>query len=207
MSKTKNNSTTSSLKVETKEVLIIKNDNDNRLSNIDIVAIHEWIENKEGVELFNILRAFALLCSLVEGLEGMFFTIAKELPKKLEFPDLSTESFMENFEGIDKNIISPFDYIKAMQKIFLSSEKTKDLVKSFDNNFLNDTLKEISTKFKIISIDEYEKRAESGLIEILGKELSIDFFESIVEVVDNAQKNPFKRNVLLSNYGKGEVTI
>lgn len=153
----KSNKVSSLLRLKTDEILITKTDKKSNLTNIDILAIHDWINNKEGIEVFNILRAFAFLCSIVEGLDTLFFTIAKELPSKLELNDLTAEAIMENFEGVNKELVSPFDYIKTLQKIFSESDKLKSFSEKFDGNFLEDKLKEINLKFKIIPIEEYDK--------------------------------------------------
>ena len=196
MIESKTNSVSSLLKIKTDEILVTKTEKGNKLTDIDIIAINEWIENKDGVEFFNILRAFALLCNIVDGLEQLFFTIAKELPNKLELTDLSTESIMQNFEGVDKSILSPFDYIKTLQKIFSDSNKTKDFVKNFNNTFLEDSLKEINSKFKLISIEEYEKlkKGYSGI--------DCESANNIFDFIDFANKIPLNRNVLKLNYSK-----
>jgi len=190
MIESKVNAVSSLLKLKTEEILVTKTEKNHKLTNIDIVAINEWIEQKDGMELFNILRAFALLCSIVEGLEEKFFTIAKELPNKLELNDLSMESIMENFEGIDKNIVSPFDYIKTLQKIFTEAKKTNDFTKKFEKNFLEDSLKEINTKFKLISIEEFE-RLEKGFSGV-ADENSVNNFD----FVSFANNIVFSRTVL-----------
>ena len=197
MIESKTNSVSSLLKIKTDEILVTKTEKGNKLTDIDIIAINEWIENKDGVEFFNILRAFALLCNIVDGLEQLFFTIAKELPNKLELADLSTESIMQNFEGVDKSILSPFDYIKTLQKIFSDSNKTKDFVKNFNNTFLEDSLKEINSKFKLISIEEYEKlkKGFSGISDC-------ESANNIYDFIDFANKIPLTRNVLKLNYLK-----
>lgn len=197
MIESKTNSVSSLLKIKTDEILVTKTEKGNKLTDIDIIAINEWIANKDGVEYFNILRAFALLCNIVDGLEQLFFTIAKELPNKLELTDLSTESIMQNFEGVDKSILSPFDYIKTLQKIFSESNKTKDFVKNFNNTFLDDSLKEIHSKFKLISIEEYEKlkKGFSGISDC-------ESANNIYDFIDFANKIPLTRNVLKLNYLK-----
>ncbi len=196
MIESKTNSVSSLLKIKTDEILVTKTEKGNKLTDIDIIAINEWIENKDGVELFNTLRAFALLCNIVDGLEQLVFTIAKELPNKLELTDLSTESIMQNFEGVDKSILSPFDYLKTLQKIFSDSNKTKDFVKNFNNTFLEDSLKEINSKFKLISIEEYEKlkKGYSGI--------DCESANNIFDFIDFANKIPLNRNVLKLNYSK-----
>lgn len=193
MIESKENSVSSLLKLKTEEILVTKTEKNQKLTNIDIVAITEWIEQKDGMELFNILRAFALLCSIVEGLEDKFFTIAKELPSKLELNDLSMESIMENFEGIDKTIVSPFDYIKTLQKIFTEAKKTNEFTKKFERNFLEDSLKEINSKFKLISIEEFEK-LKKGFSGIEGEESvnNFDFLSFSNSIV-------FSRTVLRAN--------
>ena len=193
MIESKENSVSSLLKLKTEEILVTKTEKNQKLTNIDIVAITEWIEQKDGMELFNILRAFALLCSIVEGLEDKFFTIAKELPSKLELNDLSMESIMENFEGIDKTIVSPFDYIKTLQKIFTEAKKTNEFTKKFERNFLEDSLKEINSKFKLISIEEFEK-LKKGFSGIEGEESvnNFDFLSFSNSIV-------FSRTVLREN--------
>lgn len=197
MIESKTNAVSTLLRIKTDEILVTKTERNQKLTDIDIIAINEWIENKEGIELFNILRAFALLCSLVDGLEELFFTIAKELPKKLELTDLSTESIMENFEGVDKKILSPFDYIKTLQKIFSDSNKTKNFTKNFANNFLEDSLKEITSKFKLIPMEEYEK-LKKGFLGIENEESVNNIFECF----NSANNIKLTRNVLRIDYGK-----
>lgn len=196
MVEAKTNSVSSLLRCKTDEILVTKTEKGNQLKNIDIVAINEWITQKDGVEFFNILRAFALLCNIIEGLEEIFFTIARELPTKLELEDLTTESIMENFEGINKEILTPFDYIKTLQVVFSESPKTKTFTENFTENFLQDKMKEISLKFKIVTMEEYE--------ELVKKRASGDSVESSAnnfDYVAYANSIKFSRTVLRSDYG------
>ena len=93
-------------------------------------------------------------------------------------------------------MLSPFDYIKTLQKIFSDSNKTKDFVKNFNNTFLEDSLKEINSKFKLISIEEYEKlkKGYSGI--------DCESANNIFDFIDFANKIPLNRNVLKLNYSK-----
>lgn len=189
------NSVSDALRMTAEEILVKKHKKGHEVHDIDIIAINEWIEKKDGVDLFNLLRAFALLCNTVDGLEEHFFTIAKELPNKLELSDLSTESIMENFEEVDREKITPYDYIKTMQNIFKDTENSRKFVENFDNNFLKDSLETLINKFKIITMEEYNNLVNKDS-NSLNKSKNITE-NSFVEYANNLD---FKRIVLRDAY-------
>lgn len=190
------NSVSSSLRLKIEDVLIKKHKKGHDLQNIDIVAITEWIENKNGVDLFNLLRAFALVCNIVDGLEDLFFTIAKELPKKLDIKDLTIEDIKENLEESDEKIIAPYDYIKSIQKIIKETVDTNSFVETFENTILDDSLDILKSKFKIISISEYEKLKE-GTVDNENKNNSISDSDGFMDYANNIE---FTRTILRKDY-------
>lgn len=189
----KSNSVSRTLKLkEEEELSVTKHKKGSSLDDIDIIAINEWIETKEGVEYFSSLRAIAFICKTVDGLEELFFKVAKELPNKLELKSLSIESVMESLEGIDKDVVPPFEYIKTVQKLLGENEKSKKFTESFDNNILKDSLDEFKCRFKLIGIEEYQKLLDE--IENGGKGQRTE--GNLENLFAYAKKLDFKRNFL-----------
>jgi len=171
------------------------------LDDIDIVAIHEWLENQEGVELFSSLRAIALLCNIVDGLDELFFQIAKEFPSKIGFKDFVSEeienALIEN--GIES--FHPLDYVKTVQELFKKSEYSKEFVCDFKQSIFTEQLNALQKRFKIISKEDYEEllngivsdeTKKSKFTKPIGN-TSCSTFDELVEYTNNIK---FRRTIL-----------
>ena len=169
----KSNKTSTSIKAESL-VSVNKHNKGSQLNNVDVVAVHEWVEQKDGVSFLSSLRAIALLCSLVEGLDDLFFSLAREIPDKIDFKDGKMESIVESLSNVNKDILEPFDYIKSLQNIFAQSTYSKELLSQFDENFLIDELSELNTRFSLVTKEEYEL-LKSGKMTVTNKDGEVDY--------------------------------
>ncbi|KAB7891283.1 hypothetical protein [Poseidonibacter ostreae] len=155
-----NNKVAHSLKLKTEEILVKKTSKGNTFDDIDVIAINEWLKEKDGVTFFSTLRAIAMMCGSIDGFEELFFRIARELPSKLMLEDLSAEAINENFEDIELSSFTPMDYIKTIKKVMESSPKSREFLGESDDSCLNDSLKELNNKFKLIPMEEYKSLLE-----------------------------------------------
>lgn len=197
----KKKNTSQTLTASSKTV-VSKHRKGSSLDDIDIVAIHEWLESQEGVELFNSLRAIALLCNIVDGLDELFFQIAKEFPSKIGFKDFATkeieDALIEN--GIES--FHPLDYVKTVQELFKNSEYSKEFVCDFNQSILTEQLGVLQKRFKIISKEDYEELLngiapdETKKIEIVKstEKTSCSVFDKLVEYANNIK---FRRTILI----------
>jgi len=190
----KSNKVSSSLKMEDSSVSVNKHQKGSTCNDIDIIAINEWMHRQEGVELFNSLRAIALLCNIVDGLDTLFFDIAKELPAKLELDNMSMDALMENFKDTNKEKLNPYDYIKSLKEIFEQSEHSKKFVEKFEDNFLLEKLSVLNKKFKIITQEEYKAILGAKSKEENTPLTSNNNNDELIKFANNIK---FKRSVLI----------
>lgn len=197
----KKNRRTHSLKMK-EEVSVYKNHNKTSLDDIDIVAIHEWINKEKDIDLFSSLRAIALLCHIVEGLDILFFDIARELPSKLSLTDLSIDAFNENLRGLDEKKLTPFEYMKTVKTIFEKTKQSKEFMLGFDDNLLVEKLTILTKRFRLISEEEYQRLLDgeepqaSHLTDMTKK---ISKYQMLFEYANNIK---FKRKVLRGEHEK-----
>jgi hypothetical protein len=186
------------------KTIISKHRKGSSLDNIDIVAIHEWLESQEGVELFNSLRAIALLCNIVDGLDELFFQIAKELPAKIGFKDFVSEEI--EIALVDNGIESfhPLDYVKTVQELFKNSEYSKEFVCDLEESIFTEQLGVLQKRFKIVSKEEYQELL-NGIVtkDSQSKEevsqVNIQSCSTFDELVKYANNIKFRRTILIKS--------
>lgn len=181
------------------QAVVSKHRKGSSLEDIDIVAIHEWIEGQEGVELFNSLRAIALLCNIVDGLDELFFQIAKEFPAKIGFKDFVAEEIQEALIGNGIESFHPLDYVKTVQELFKKSTYSKEFVSDLKDSIFTEKLGVLQKRFKIISKEEYDElingipQTEDANVQ-KATAPSCSTFDELVEYANNIK---FKRTILI----------
>ena len=194
----KKSNRTTSLKFK-EELIVFKGKNRrNSLSDIDIIAIHEWISKKQDINMFSSLRAIAVLCNLVDGLDELFFDLAKELPNKLILENLTIESFNDALKDIDLNKLKPMEYIKAIKNIIENTEHSKRFIDSFSDNLLEENLAILSKRFKLIPQEDYEELLKGKN----SPKLSMPDKNKYQVLLEYANNIPFQRAFLSSDYEK-----
>jgi len=196
----KKKNTSQTLTASSKTV-VSKHRKGSSLDDIDIVAIHEWLESQEGVELFNSLRAIALLCNIVDGLDELFFQIAKEFPSKIGFKDFVSEEIENALINNGIESFHPLDYVKTVQELFKKSEYSKEFVCDLEESIFTEQLGVLQKRFKIISKEDYEEllngispdEAQSTQKAKQAENPSCSTFDELVKYANNIK---FKRTIL-----------
>ena len=106
-------------------------------------------------DIFSSLRAIAYLCNIVEGLDSLFFKIAKDFPSKMKLKTVSHEEIIKNFENPE--YVTPDEYVKVLFKIIKETEKTKLFLEEDNISLESENVAEVAMKMKIITIEEYER--------------------------------------------------
>lgn len=186
-----------------KNVIVFKSPKNTKLDDLDIIAISEWIESKvDSSEMFKGLRAIAYLCNIVDGLEELFFEVAKTMPEKIRLTAVSKKALEDELSKSE--IINPLQYIKVVQKILKETDTTNSFLTDIgEDDILHEEMEQLSKELKIISIKEYSELKRNSATT---SSMRVHQKSMLEELVEQIASNGFKR-VFLNLSGDVEEKI
>lgn len=186
-----------------KNVIVFKSPKNTKLDDLDIIAISEWIESKvDSSEMFKGLRAIAYLCNIVDGLEELFFEVAKTMPEKIRLTAVSKKALEDELNKSE--IINPLQYIKVVQKILKETDTTSSFLADIgEDDILHEEMEQLSKELKIISIKEYSELKRNSISTAPKREHQKSILEELIEQIAG---NGFKR-IFLNLSGDVEEKI